>query len=136
MSKYFQSPCRIKLATAQRDLGASDFKVSASAEPDGDGEFNVTVTIEPATLFGDVKTVKGVDGSANLYDDVAAESSIENDSATYDVTPATVTFIHVAQTEENVGNTWKIQVINLDVTTKGGQNLSIPDNSFTFPSPL
>lgn len=135
---YFQHPCRKRIATRQTDLDGNDFNVAVTTEPGGDeGVFNVNVTLTPKSI-GDVSGLTGAD-NATLFDSVNAESAAgDYDGQDTGNTPASLTlqFEDVEQSEANVNSTWKVVVVDLQVVTKAGQEMTIPVFTKTFPSPL
>lgn len=136
--KYFQAPCKIRMTTRTEDIKGEDFVVSATATPEGDGQFTIDVNLAAKTPFGDVQSVVG-SGDVQVFDDKNAETPIGTDSGpntAADGGVLTVMVDNVAQTSANVGNQWKAVYTNLQVLAKDGQTITVPNLAVKFTSPL
>ncbi len=135
---YFQSACRKRIKTRLVDITDKDFHLKVTTSAGGSaGQFNVRVEISANKPFSDVGGITQ-SGTASLFDEDPWTAAVKTDAgpnaASANVLP--LTFTNVVQTSSNVGNTWKITVVNLVITGKGGQTLTVPSITFSIPSPL
>lgn len=135
---YRRTPCQIVGTTPQTELGPTDFELRTTATPNA-GNFDIRVELhERFDGYGDVASFVNT-GTATIFDDVADTVATGTDAgpnSTGAPDYVAVTFASVAPTSGNVGNTWKITFVNVQVVCKDGTTKTIPTLTKTFPSPL
>lgn len=135
---YFQSACRKRIRTRLVDISDKDFVLKVTTSAGGAaGQFNVRVEITARKPFSDVGGITQ-SGDATLFDADPWAVAVKTDAGpnTAAANVLAFTFTNVVQTTSNVGNTWKITAVNLVLTGKGGQTLTVPSITFSVPSPL
>ena len=135
---YFQHPCRKRLITRPQDVDSGDFSLRVTAQESSQiGLFDITVILTPKVYFGDVQAVLQSQ-SAALFDQADAENPAALIALPVEGTEdgLTLNFEGIEPSTSNVANQWKIQITNLSLLAKDGQNITLPIFHKTFPSPL
>lgn len=125
--------CRVSMATAARDVSATDFKLTHAAPVANGANWNVAFTLNPEQI----SDVASITSTASAQVITGAGSAILTGPITANGAGNLVTtFTALPQASGNTGNVWQINYTNITVVAKTGETIVVPSLSVRIKSPF
>lgn len=125
--------CRVSMATAARDVSATDFRITHAAPVANGANWDVAFTLDPEQI-GDVANITSANSAQVLMG--AGSAILVNPIAGNGAGNLVAPFTALPQVAGNTGNVWQINYNNIVVVAKTGETITIPQLSVKIKSPF